>query len=48
MLDNAHNNLGNALGDIGQMDASALIKCFEKALAIKPEEEYAEGHNNLG
>ena len=40
----AHNNLGNVLKDLGQLDAA--IKCYEKAIAIKPD--YAEAHSNLG
>ena len=40
----AHNNLGNALADRGQVDEA--IAHYQKALEIKPD--YAEAHNNLG
>ena len=40
----AHNNLGNALKDLGQLDAA--VKSFIEALDIKPD--YAEAFNNLG
>jgi tetratricopeptide (TPR) repeat protein len=40
----AHNNLGHALADRGQIGAA--MAHFQKALEIKPD--YAEAHNNLG
>ena len=40
----AHNNLGNALKDLGQLDEA--VKHYEQTLDIKPD--YAEAHNNLG
>ena len=40
----AHNNLGLALADRGQIDEA--IAHYQKALEIKPD--YAEAHNNLG
>ncbi len=40
----AHDNLGNALFQMGQAD-EALVH-FQKALVINPD--YAEAHNNLG
>jgi predicted O-linked N-acetylglucosamine transferase (SPINDLY family) len=40
----AHNNLGNALKGLGQMDGAAA--CYRKALALKPD--FAEAYNNLG
>ena len=40
----AHNNLGIALADRGQVDEA--IAHYRKALEIKPD--YAEAHNNLG
>ena len=40
----AHNNLGNALKAIGQLDEA--VKSFGRALAIRPE--FAEAHSNLG
>jgi tetratricopeptide (TPR) repeat protein len=39
-----HNNLGNALLKMGQVDEA--IVHFQKALEIKPD--FAEAHNNLG
>ena len=40
----AHDNLGRALADRGQVDEA--IAHYRKALEIKPD--YAEAHNNLG
>ena len=40
----AHNNLGIALAERGQVDAA--IAHYQKALEIKPD--YADAHNNLG
>ncbi|MBI3479315.1 MAG: tetratricopeptide repeat protein, partial [Nitrosomonadales bacterium] len=40
----AHNNLGSALKDIGQMDAA--LASYRKAIALKPD--YAEAFSNLG
>lgn len=40
----AHNNLGNALRDVGQV--SDAVACFKHALRIQPQ--YPEAHNNLG
>ena len=40
----AHNNLGNALSEIG--DLNSAINCFQKA--IKLNSKFAEAYNNLG
>jgi Flp pilus assembly protein TadD len=40
----AHQNLGSALSDLGQSDAS--IGCFRKALGLRPD--YPMAHLNLG
>ncbi len=40
----AHNNVGNALTDLGQVDAA--IAHYQAVLKIKPD--YAETHSNLG
>ncbi|HME38079.1 MAG TPA: tetratricopeptide repeat protein, partial [Steroidobacteraceae bacterium] len=40
----AHNNLGNALGRLGQLDAA--VASYRRALRLNPE--LAEAHNNLG
>ena len=40
----AHNNLGNAQKDLGQLDAA--IASYRRALMINPD--YALAHNNLG
>ena len=40
----AHNNLGNALKDLGKLDEA--VASYHKALAIKPD--FADAHNNLG
>ncbi len=40
----AHNNLGNALRDIGQIDGAVVS--YNRALEINPD--YAEAHGNLG
>ena len=40
----AHNILGNALQDLGELDEA--VASYHKALAIKPD--YAEAHCNLG
>ena len=40
----AHNNLGNALLQKGQVDEA--MAQYQKALEINPN--YAEAHNNLG
>jgi protein O-GlcNAc transferase len=40
----AHNNLGVALKDLGQLDAA--LASYRKAVELKPN--YAEAHNNLG
>ena len=39
----AHNNLGNALRERGELDEA--VAAYRRALAIKPD--YAEAHNNL-
>jgi tetratricopeptide (TPR) repeat protein len=39
-----HNNLGNALGQHGQLDEAAAS--YRRALALRPD--FAEAHNNLG
>ncbi len=40
----AHNSLGNALLDLGQLDGA--VENYSRALEIKPD--FAEAHNNLG
>src|SRR5262249_40943322 len=40
----AHNNLGSALADKGEVDEA--IACYRKATALDPR--YAEAHSNLG
>ena len=40
----AHNNLGNALKDLGRLDEA--VARYHRALVIKPD--FAEAHNNLG
>ena len=40
----AHNNLGNALRELGDLDEAE--RRLRRALALKPD--YAEAHNNLG
>jgi tetratricopeptide (TPR) repeat protein len=40
----AHNNLGNALQELGKLDEA--VASYHKALAIKPN--YSKAHNNLG
>ena len=40
----AHNNLGNALQDQGNLDEA--VACYRRALELKPD--YAEAHSNLG
>jgi tetratricopeptide (TPR) repeat protein len=40
----AHNNLGNALGQLGRLDDA--VASYRRALALKPD--FAEAHNNLG
>ncbi len=44
MKTDAHNNLGNVLKKLGQLDSA--VKSYEKALAIKPD--YFDAHYNLG
>jgi tetratricopeptide (TPR) repeat protein len=39
-----HNNLGNALGRLGQLDEA--VACYRRALLLSPD--FAEAHNNLG
>ena len=43
-LADAHNNLGVALYEFGQLDEA--INSFESAISIKSD--YADAHNNLG
>jgi predicted O-linked N-acetylglucosamine transferase (SPINDLY family) len=40
----AHNNLGNVLKDLGQLDSA--VASYRRALEIKPD--FAEAHSNLG
>ena len=40
----AHYNLGNALKELGQLDAA--VSSYRKAIEIKPD--FADAHNNLG
>jgi Flp pilus assembly protein TadD len=40
----AHNDLGNALKDLGRLEDA--VASYQKALAIQPD--YAEAHSNLG
>jgi Flp pilus assembly protein TadD len=40
----AHQNLGSALSDLGEVDAAMV--CFQKALGLRPD--YAMAHLNLG
>jgi tetratricopeptide (TPR) repeat protein len=40
----AHNNLGNALGRVGQLDEA--VASYRRALVLNPD--LAEAHNNLG
>lgn len=40
----AHNNLGNALKDQGQLDGA--VSSYRQAIALDPQ--YADAHNNLG
>src|ERR1700693_5582592 len=39
-----HNNLGNALGRLGQLDEA--VASYRRALVLNPD--FAEAHNNLG
>jgi tetratricopeptide (TPR) repeat protein len=39
-----HNNLGNALGRLGQLDEA--VASYRRALLLSPD--FAEAHNNLG